>query len=216
MAKTLLQLQTSLAYRLDEDSVPNNAAEVAKRKSYINEAYSDIIRRQAWWFTEASSSFNSVANQASYGASDGVPTNIRTILELRFNNTLYQQITQEEAMRSNTIPYSGYSQSYFIFAGSLYFVPPISSSVSLGITIKYYKAHTELSANGDAVILPDHYADALVVYAYARTIGKEGERGSAGDAYAEYNEILKQMNEEQNRYLFSMKSSYDGFVAQYP
>lgn len=216
MAKTLLQLQTSLAYRLDENSVSSNSAEVAKRLSYINQAYNDIMRRRVWWFTEASSTFNSVAAKAYYTSSDGVPTNIRTIIELRFNNVPYQQITQEEAIKSPSIPYSGYSQSYFIFANNLYFVPPIASSVTNGIAIKYYKTHTELASNSDTIIIPDHFSDALVAYAWARTIAKESERGSAADGYAEYAEIIKQMDEEHNHYLFSMKSSSDGLIAQYP
>lgn len=216
MAKTLLQLQTSLAYRLDEDSVPSNTAEVAKRLSFINQGYNDVMRRRLWWFAEASTTFNSVATQASYSTSDGVPTNLRTIIELRFNGRPFTQITQEEAIKSPNIPYSGYSESYFIFAGLLYFVPPIASSVTNGIAIKYYKTHTELASNSDTVLIPDQFADILVAYAYARTIGKEGERGSAGDGFAEYTEILRLMNEEQSSYLFSMKSSGDTLTAEYP
>lgn len=216
MAKTLLQLQTSLAYRLDEDSVPSNLAEVAKRKDFLNQAYRDVIRRRVWWFTEASTTFNSVAAKASYDTADGVPTDLRTVIELRFQGVPYTQITQEEAIQSPNIPYSGYSTSYFVFAGKLYFVPPISSSVTNGIALKYYKTHTELSSNSDTIIIPDIYSDALVAYAFARTIGKEGERGSSGDGYAEYEEILKLMNEEQNAYLFSMKSSGNSLTAEYP
>lgn len=216
MAKTLLQLQTSLAYRMDENSVPQTSSALfIKRTSFINEAYRDVMRRHTWWFTETSTTFNSVASQASYSTADGVPSNLRSILELRFNNKLYTPITQNEGMGSLTTPYSNYSESYFIFGGSIYFVPPISTSVTNGIAIKYYKTHTELSATTDAIIIPDIFSDVLVAYAYGRAIANESERGSAGDGFAEYTEILKIMNEEQNKYLFSFKSSSNELVGEY-
>lgn len=216
MAKTLLQLQTSLAYRMDENTVPQSTTALfIKRTSFLNEAYRDIMRRHTWWFSEASTTFNSVASQASYTTADGVPSNLRSILELRFQNKLYNPITQNEGMGSMSTPYSNFSESYFIFGGSIYFVPPISTSVTNGIAIKYYKTHTELSASGDTIIIPDIFSDVLVAYAYGRSIANEGERGSAGDGFAEYTEILKIMIEEQNKYLFSFKSGSNGLVGEY-
>jgi len=216
MAKTLLQLQTSLAYRMMEDTVPTGTGELLRRKSFINDAYNAIMREHYWWFTEATDTFDSVAAQASYTTADGVPTNLRAILELRVSGTLYNPISQDKGMASISTPYNGYSQSFFVYAGSIYFVPPIASSGTDAIAIKYYKTHTELSANADTILIPDMYSDAIVAYAYARTIGGEGERGSSGDGFAEYSEIMKNMREEQNKYLFAIKSSGNSLEAEYP
>lgn len=216
MAKTLLQLQTSLAYRMGEDQAPTNTAELARRKSFLNQAYNAVMREHYWWFTEATDTFNSVAAKTSYTTADGVPADMRMILELRFQDRLYSPITQAEGMGSISQPYSNYSESFFIFSGSIYFVPPLTSAVTDGIAIKYYKTHAELSANTDTILIPDIFSDVLVAYAYARTIALEGERGSAGDGFAEYNEIMKIMREEQNKYLFSIKSSNSQLEAQYP
>lgn len=216
MAKTLLQLQTSLAYRMGEDQAPTNAAELARRKAFLNQGYHAVMREHYWWFTEASDTFDSVAAKTSYTTADGVPANMRMILELRFQNRLYNSITQDEGMGSLSQPYSNFSESYFMFAGSIYFVPPLATSVTDGVAIKYYQTHTELSANADTILIPDMFSDVLVAYAYARTIAIEGERGSAGDGFAEYNEIMKIMREEQNKYLFSFKSSSNSLVAEYP
>lgn len=216
MARTLTELQTSLAYRLDEDSVPNsNTAEYLKRIMYLNEAYRDIMRRHTWWFAESTGQFSTIAGQESYGASDGVPSDIRSILELRFQGKLYSPITQSEGMGAMTTPYSNFSEAYFMFGGKIYFVPKIGSSVTNGVTIKYYKTATDLSSGTDTVIIPDMFADALVCYASARCSGKEGEKGSAGDGFAEYTEILKIMTEEQNKYLFQFKSSSNELVGEY-
>lgn len=119
-------------------------------------------------------------------------------------------------MSAITTPYNGYSESFFVFAGSIYFVPPIATSGTDTIAIKYYKTHAELSANTDTILIPDIYSDAIVAYAYARTIGGEGERGSSGDGFAEYSEIMKNMREEQNKYLFAIKSSGNSLEAEYP
>ena len=216
MAKTLLQLQTSLAYRMMEDTVPTGTGELLRRKSFINDAYNAIMREHYWWFTEATDTFNSVAAQASYTTADGVASDLRAILELRVSGTLYNPISQDKGMASISTPYNGYSQSFFVYAGSIYFVPPIASSGTDAIAIKYYKTHTELSANADTILIPDMYSDAIVAYAYARTIGGEGERGSSGDGFAEYSEIMKNMREEQNKYLFAIKSSGNSLEAEYP
>lgn len=216
MAKTLLQLQTSLAYRMGEDQVPNSASEVARRKNFLNEGYNDIMRRHYWWFTESTGSFDSVALQESYSTADGIPDDIRSILELRFQGKLYNPITQSEGMGSMSTPYSNFSQSYFMFGGSIYFVPPLASAVTDGVTLKYYKTHTPLSADADVTLIPDNFVDALVSFAYARTNVVEGERGSASDGFSEYNEAVRILNEEQNKYLFSFKSSSSELQAEYP
>ena len=216
MAKTLLQLQTSLAYRMMEDTVPSGTGELLRRKSFINDAYNAIMREHYWWFTEATDTFDSVAAQASYTTADGVASDLRAILELRVSGRLYNPLTQDRGMSAITTPYNGYSESFFVFAGSIYFVPPIATSGTDAIAIKYYKTHTELSANTDTILIPDIYSDAIVAYAYARTIGGEGERGSSGDGFAEYSEIMKNMREEQNKYLFAIKSSSNSLEAEYP
>lgn len=205
--KTLLQLQTSLAYRMGEDSVPNDTNEKARRKSFINEGYRLVMSKHRWWFSEAYDSFNSVAAQESYGSADGVPTDIREIIELRYQNVLYTQLTQNQAMNAYTTPYTNYSQSYFWFNNKIYPVPAFSASVADGIKIKYYKKHTELSADADTIIIPDDFSDILVAYAEARVNKIDSERGTASDAFDEFNEILGIMKEENNKYLFSMKRS---------
>ena len=216
MAKTLLQLQTALAYRLGENAAPESAAELTRRKSFLNEAYDDIMREHYWWFTEATDTFNSVANQASYTTADGVASDLRAILELRVSGTLYDPITQAEAMSELTYPYTGFSQSYFVFAGSIYFVPVLTTSTADAVAMKYYKNHTELSSNTDTTLIPDMFVGALVSFAYGRVMGINGQRGSAGDGYAEFEKTKRLMNEEQNKYLLSLKASSNELQALYP
>ena len=208
MAKTLLQLSTSLAYRLGEDSPPGDANELNRRYSYINEAYRDVMRQHYWWFSEATSTFNSVASQDSYTyGTGGVPSDIRLILELRFQDKVYKQITQTQGMSALSVPYTNAAMSYFLFNSKIYPIPPFSSAVTNGVSIKYFKSPTELTTTSSTIIIPDIFSDCLVAYAYGRVMQGESERGSADDGFKEYAEIIKLMTEEQNKYLFSLKGA---------
>lgn len=207
MAKTLGNILTSLAYRLGEDSSPNDTNENARRISFINEAYRLVMIKHRWWFTEALDTFDSIASKEFYTSTDGVPTDIREIIELRFQDVVYKQITQLQATNSYTLPYKNYVQSFFWFNNNIYPVPAFSSSVVNGIAIKYYKKHTQLTATTDTILIPEDFSDILVAYAEARVSKIDSERGTASDAFDEFNEILGIMKEEHNKYLFSMKGS---------
>jgi len=217
MATTADNLQLSLAYRLHEDSAPSGT-EASRRLQSLNEAYFTVLRKNPWWFTEAKSTFNSVADQESYTSTDGFPSDLRgsSILELRYNDTLYTPILQSEAFSEYTgTYYTGHTQSYFVFNKSLYPVPKFPAAGTNNVTIKYYKYPTKLVSGSDTVLIPDEYADILVSFALARKYQAKGKRGSASDAFDEFNEVLAQMNKEQNDYMFALKSTNQQFVGEY-
>lgn len=216
MAKTLTNLQQSLSYRLREDSVPTGS-EYLRRTQFINEGYLSIARKHFWWWTEGSTTFNSVANQASYTTTDGFPSDLRgsSILELRVDGTLYKPTIQSDVFDLENADYSGYSQQYMIFSKSLYLLPPYGTSSTNGIALKYYKIPTILTSGSDTIIIPDEYADILVAFALGRMKSIQSQRGSAADAYDEFNEMYKEMSIEQNNYLFALKSNETQFQALY-
>lgn len=217
MAQTLTQLLQSLSYRMREDSVPSGS-ESARRTQFLNEGYLSITRKHFWWWTEASTTFNSVANQASYTSSDGFPSTIRgsSILELRVDGQLYTPVLQTDAFTSQPASYAGFSQEYMVFNKSLYLLPPYGTSSTNGIALKYYRIPTILSAASDTILIPDEYADILVAFALGRLRAIGSQRGSAADAYDEFNEIYKEMEVEQNNYLFALKSGESANQALYP
>lgn len=216
MAKTLADLQTSISNRKFEDSVPTGS-EYNRRTQFLNEGYKSILRKHYWWWSESSTTFNSVANQSSYGTTDGFPSNIRgsSILELRFDGTLYKPALQSDAFSLLSSGYTGLSQRYMVFNKKLWPLPPYPSSGTNNIAMKYYKISSELSANSDTIDIPDEYSDILVCFALGR-IHSLSKRGSAADAYDEFNEIYKEMEVEQNNYLFALKSDEGAEVALYP
>lgn len=217
MATTLTQLLQKVSYRMREDSVPSGS-ESSRRTQFLNEAYMSITRKHFWWWTETSTTFNTVASQASYSSSDGFPSTIRgsAILELRVNGTLYTPVLQTDAFGLQTSRYTGFSESYMVYGKALYLLPPYGTSVTNGIAMKYYQIPTALSTGSDVILLPDEYADILVAFCLGRLKAIGSQRGSAADAYDEFNEIYKEMEAEQNNYLFALKSNESNFTALYP
>ena len=206
MATTLADIRTELAYRLGEDSVPSASAETARRDAWINEGYLKMVGRAFWWFCEANDSFNSVANQASYSTVDGLPTDLRAIFEVRVDDKLYtfkslNEITKQYDPSNSIFNYENITvnKHWYVFAGSLYFLPVITSNGTNNIDIKYWKSATKLTQSTDAVLIPDEYAYMIVDYAYARKNMVDGKRGSTSDGLAFYEEYYRELMSENNR-----------------
>lgn len=216
MATTVSDLQSRIAYRMREKSAPDSV-EALRRLQFINEGQRTVIRKHYYWFTEATATFDSVADQESYDSTDGFPSDIRgsAILELRYNGSLYTPMTQTEAFETQDSSYASRSQSYFIFNKSLYPVPKFPASGTDYVTMKYYKLPTTLSASTDELLIPDEYSDIVVAFVVGRLNQLNGKRASASDAYDEFNEILKEMNTEQNNYLMALKSNESDLTAIY-
>lgn len=202
--------------RLHEDSAPTGN-EKTRRIQFINEGGRSITRKHYWWWTEAETVFSSVANQQSYDTTDGFPSDIRgsSILEVRFNDSLYTPVLQTEAFSLENSTYSGFDKKYMIFNREFFPIPPFESTVNSGVSIKYYCIWSELSSDSDTAIIPDDFVDILVAFCLARIYSITGKRGSAADAYDEFNEIYKEMEVEQNNYLFALKSSEGSEEALY-
>lgn len=205
MAMTVADLQLSLAQRLGETSAPNDTNEKARRLAYLNEAYRSVLRKNYWWFTEKVFAFDSVANQTSYTTADGFPSDFRKFLEVRYDGKLITPATQPESFASYSETYSTNTESYFIFAGAMYPTPVFPASGTDNITGKYYYTPVKLNLDADLIVIPDIFSDVLVAYAYARMALKRGKRGSSADGFDEWKEILKDMQVEQNNYLFGLQ-----------
>lgn len=205
MATTVADLQLTLAQRLGENSAPNDTNEKARRLAFINEAYRSVLRKNYWWFTEKTFAFNSVASQTSYTTSDGFPSDYRKFLEVRYDGKLITPILQPDAFESYDSTYSTHTEGYFIFAGVFYPVPVFSAAGTNNVTGKYYYVPTKLTTDASTVVIPDIFTDVLVAYAYARMALKRGKRGSSADGFDEWKEILKDMQVEQNNYIFGLQ-----------
>lgn len=216
MSTTLGSLLTSISLRLGEDSEPIGN-EKTRRIQFINEAGKSLVRKHYWWFTEESTTFDSIADSTTYTQAQGFPSDLRgsSILELRINGTIYNPALQSEVFSMTNSTYSGLANKFFVFNKILNISPSYGTSTTDAIAIKYYKVWTALSADADVCIIPDDFADILVAFALGRIFTISGKRGSAADVYDEFNEIYKDMSSEQNNYLFALKSDEQSLDALY-
>lgn len=206
MATTLADLRTQLAYRLGENAAPSDTNETSRRDAWINEGYLKMVGRAFWWFTEASDTFNSVANQEGYGTADGMASDVRAIFEVRVDDKLYtfkslNEITKQYDPDNSIFNYENVTinKHWYFFANKIYFLPVISANGTDNISIKYWKSATKLTATSDEILIPDEYAYMVVDFAYARKMQVDGKRGSTSDGLAFYEEYYRELMAENNR-----------------
>lgn len=116
MAVTEAQLQTSLAYRLGENSTPGDTNEVARRREYFNDALRAVYKDWYYWFFQDTGSLSTVSGQEKYT----LPTTVRDILELRMNGKLVIPQSQPDSFGSYNYPptyyvYSNIANRYFLY-----------------------------------------------------------------------------------------------------
>lgn len=134
MATLVSDVQTELAYRFGEDSAPGNAAESARRLSFINKAYFEVYKRHVWWFTQkVGSPILAIENQEAYD----LPSDYRIMIEVRVNGVLYTPMPLKEAFGGYeypqniyNVPYGQGSNRYFVFANQLHLLPKTTANAA--------------------------------------------------------------------------------------
>lgn len=133
---TLLDIQTRVALRLGEDSATDDQNEKARRTQYINEGYKKMLGDGLYYFMQDDSSIISVADQEIYT----LPSDFRSIIEVRYNDKVCEAIPQWEAYQSYNYPptyymYNSLIQRYYIFGETELHLLPIPSSAPTSYTI---------------------------------------------------------------------------------
>lgn len=136
MATTEAQLQTQLAYRLGENSSPNDSNEKARRRAYFNDALRATYRDWYYWFDQTIGSDTTVANQEQYT----LPSDFRDMIELRINGKLVIPQSQPDSFGSYNYPptyyvYSNIASRYFIYGKDELHILPKPSTVPSSLTV---------------------------------------------------------------------------------
>lgn len=213
MAYTVADALSFLASRLGEDSSPAGN-EQTRRIRYLAEGYRKLISEKPWWFTETSTTFDSVLSKSTYTTADGFPTDFRQELELRIDGIVYTPVPREKifGLYNSSINIFNYenlltNKHYYIFENQLVITPPSAAAGTDNISLKYYKYPALLTATTDTFLIPDFYIDGVVGYAYAKMGQLDGDRAMVLDGEAEFNETIRQLRVEQNRRNFAYKSA---------
>ncbi len=146
---------TELAYRFGEDSSPSNAAEAARRLSFISKANLEVFKRHMWWWTEKDG--DPIASLADTEIYD-LPSDYRHMIEVKVNGVVYHPLTQKQASEFlnpqpyfNGLPYGIGTSYYYIFADKLHIVPKTSANaaaISATITRSGQVATVTCTAHG--------------------------------------------------------------------
>jgi len=194
-------LQLELAYRLGESSVPSDAAIKAQRYKWLTKGYFNISRRRNWWWQEASSTTN-----VNTGSTSGYPepADLKEFIELKINNIYYDQIPYPDnriyqgTSAVVSLPTLRRSFIYYRFAGKYYLIPTDSADGAVH-NIKYWKRVSAITADSDAILIPDEYSEALTAYAEGEYWMSITQQAKAMAPFQLFEEIVQQMQEEHSR-----------------
>lgn len=136
MSVTTAQLQTQLAYRLGENSTPNDVNEKARRLSFLNDGLRAVYKEQYFWFTETQGSDTTVLSQETYT----LPSTVRDLIEVRVNRKLVVPQNKPDAFGSYNYPplyyqYSSLASRWFVTGDKTLHILPIPSSAPSAIVV---------------------------------------------------------------------------------
>lgn len=140
MSVTVSDLLTSLAYRFDEDSSPDIAAERLKRVKALNEGYRKACQANNYWFMNQVYSTRTVDGQEVYS----LPTNFREIIECRVydgSNVVRYPMADFQAFDNYNYPpivldfrFHYGNKFYFVWNSELHLLPaPTSPPVAVSV-----------------------------------------------------------------------------------
>ena len=199
MSYVTSDFQTNLAYRLGETSAPSDSTTKAIRLLWGNQGYLTIARRRYWWWQQASSTSNTNTGATSYTE----PTDLKEFIELKIGDTYYDQIPYKANRNLSgvgaivTLPSLRSSYKYYRFGGSYHLIPIDSADAAVHY-IKYYKRVSAVT-DGGTFLVPDDFAPAIEAYAEARYWMSITQQAKAAAPFAEFEEIVREMEREQSR-----------------
>ncbi len=130
---TLLQ---RLAYRLGENSSPDDANEKARRISYLSEAQRKVMGETYWWFANTIASFPTQENVEIYS----LETDFRDMIEVRVDRKIVQPIAPTKIYNNYDYPPLNYEYDtlidrYWIFGDDELHLLPIPQQAPTTFTL---------------------------------------------------------------------------------
>ena len=142
----------------------------------------------------------------------GTTATVTTSADHGFSTDYYIQIagcSQSELNGSKRVVVtSDTTFTYTVASGTTDETPSNATATRNNLTMKhYYWGTTSFTDLTDTINIPEQYKDALSAHVFGRLAQMEGERGDASDGFAEFNDIVKQMNQENMRRQLAKSSS---------
>lgn len=197
----------------------------ANFKSWLNEAYEELVRSYKWPFLEATASIVTVAGTQTVAIPSSPPVlffgrlkpaSSTTTTEPQFLSELdFRDYMPTREYTDTSAAYRGKPKYYSIFAGNLNFYPVPDAVYTY--SLRYWKGITTLpTADGDTYLVPDAYLDNLVINALARAAMRENDMGKYQVYMTQYTSNVQQMmrnakaQQQETIRRAPMPSSYNG------
>lgn len=153
MATTIADVQLQIAYRMGENSAPNDTNESARRLRFINDGHRRVIGHDYWWFLSTIAATQTVVDQENYT----LATNFRDMIELRIDEKVASPVQDTDIYQNYSYPpnyyYTSATQQFFIYGDNeLHLVPrPASAPSALSVS-----SITRSSTTATATTTTDH------------------------------------------------------------
>lgn len=198
MTTTLSTMRSRIADDLNRDDLDTQIDKA------INRAIT-FYEKEEFWFKETTGSFNTIANQQTYGTADGVPTDIKLIyddvkivLSSSFRPKLRQR-TFDYIQQRDIGSLTSQPLDWCWYQNKIYLYPPPNGSWQ--IILPYLKLYTPLSQDTDTNDFLTYAEDLIEARAswwlYTRLLK---DYDAANIAKAEETESLQAMREKSRQY----------------
>lgn len=168
-------------------------------KSWLNEAYEDLIRQYRWPFLQATATITCSPGTQTVAVPTSPPVLFFGRLKPTYDGIDEPRFLSEMDFREY-MPHREYTNTsdrgepeyYSIFAGNINFYPV--PDVAYTYSLRYWKGITTMpSANSDTYLIPDVYLDNLVLFALARCAMRENDMGKYQVYMTQYAANVQQM-----------------------
>lgn len=154
-----------------------------------------------WWWLEATDTSNTNTGSTTGYAE---PSDLKAFKELKIGSIYYDEIPYEQnrIYQSTsvvvTIPQTIRAYKFYRYGGRYYLIPTDGSDGTTH-TIHYWKRVTKRSSDSDTFLIPDEYLEALTAFAEGRYWLSITQQVKAAAAFAEFEQVIAQMKQEQGR-----------------
>lgn len=172
----------------------------ANFRTWLNEAYEELVRSYKWPFLEATASITTVAGSPTVSVPTSPPVLFFGRLKPNSVTTLTEPRYLSELDFREYMPHREYTDTadvgepeyYSVFGGVFNFYPVPDAVYTY--SMRYWKGITTLpGSDSDTYLIPDAYLDNLVLGALARAAMRENDMGKYQIFMTQYTANVQQM-----------------------
>lgn len=187
MAYTLGAITTRVQQRVRDTGFSSSEIQ-----SYINDTQRDIFNEYRLPFMEDSQTYTATVGVTDITNGSGLPTNYVQALDLlNANGKLIPNVDVRELDQNIEEGTSDSPICWYLYENTINVYP--APTTAYGLTLRYYKKPTELTADANVPEVPSEFEEILVVGAAYRVMQVKDNYDQAGILQNKYDELLDKL-----------------------